>query len=62
MTAHVPHSMQSPNTYRDTGCKLWPRCLECPFPDCIIDQDSEFLRRQKDGKGHNQDKGICEED
>ena len=23
--------------YRDTGCYLYPSCLECPFPDCLLD-------------------------
>lgn len=23
--------------YEDTGCKLYPRCLTCPFPDCQVD-------------------------
>ena len=23
---------------RDTGCYLHPRCLECPRPQCILDE------------------------
>ena len=24
--------------YRDTGCNLAPKCLECPFPRCQYDR------------------------
>jgi len=23
------------NIDRDRGCRFFPRCLECPFPDCM---------------------------
>ena len=29
--------------YEDTGCALYPRCLECPFPDCIADSIPSLL-------------------
>jgi hypothetical protein len=25
-------------TYKDTGCKLHPSCLECPRTRCILDE------------------------
>ena len=24
--------------YQDTGCELWPSCLNCPFPTCIKEE------------------------
>ena len=24
--------------YEDTGCPFYPKCLECPFPDCLEDK------------------------
>ena len=33
--------------YKDTGCKLYPKCLECPFPDCIADRLPSLLKEGK---------------
>ena len=33
--------------YEDTGCKLYPKCLECPFPDCIADRLPSLLKEGK---------------
>ena len=24
--------------YPDTGCRLWPKCLTCPFPVCLVEE------------------------
>ena len=29
--------------YEDTGCALYSKCLECPFPDCIADKIPSLL-------------------
>ena len=29
------------NQYLDTGCKLYPSCLDCPLPVCAEDIESE---------------------
>jgi len=37
-----------PEIYQATGCYLCPSCLECPFPDCILDKiDSILLELRK---------------
>jgi len=23
--------------YKDEGCQFYPSCLQCPYPDCIVD-------------------------
>jgi len=28
--------------YRDTGCRFFPKCLECPFPVCLLDNLDSF--------------------
>ena len=33
--------------YEDTGCALSPKCLECPFPDCIADNIPSLLIHAK---------------
>jgi len=33
--------------YADTGCALFPKCLECPFPDCIADSLPSLLKKGK---------------
>ena len=35
-----------PIYYRDTGCKYHPKCLECPFPDCIAELNTGQAKRQ----------------
>lgn len=40
--------------YQDTGCNLFPKCLECPFPKCRYDEESpraaamQILQRNED--------------
>ena len=31
----------------DTGCALFPKCLECPFPLCIIGKVPQLLSRDR---------------
>lgn len=26
--------------YKDTGCFIAPKCLECPLPACVFDEDT----------------------
>lgn len=33
MTDHLPEQLH----YRDDGCEMAPRCLECPLPRCRYD-------------------------
>ena len=33
--------------YKDTGCQFYPKCLECPFPDCLLDQVSVTITQGK---------------
>ena len=40
-------------TNRD-GCRAWPSCFTCPFPDCVQDDDraarnAELVRLRSDG-------------
>ena len=27
----------------DDGCQLYPKCLECPYPDCLMDRIPSLL-------------------
>lgn len=39
--------------YRDDGCSVSPRCLDCPLPQCKYDDPvsyQEELRRQRDNR------------
>lgn len=36
--------------YKDTGCEFYPKCLECPFPKCILDEENylrEFIHQTR---------------
>ncbi len=35
------------DSYPDVGCKLYPKCLECPRERCIHDDLSDKVRQQK---------------
>ncbi len=38
-------------TYRDEGCELAISCLNCPFPNCVLEQPGgkqRWLRRNRD--------------
>jgi len=35
--------------YKDTGCELFPSCLNCPLPHCVYDQPwgkQRFLQKE----------------
>ena len=32
-------------TYRDEGCELAPSCLECPLPQCVLDNKLISMNR-----------------
>ena len=36
--------------YVDTGCNLAPKCLECPFEDCLKDQANEVTRLERNAR------------
>ena len=38
--------MYALNNYTDTGCELYPRCLECPREICIYDEKREEISRK----------------
>ena len=45
----LPDRLPEYTAFPDTGCRLWARCLTCPFPRCIHDgQEREAARRQRD--------------
>ena len=33
--------------YEDKGCALFPKCSECPFPDCVADSLPSLLKEGK---------------
>jgi len=33
--------------YPDKGCELYPSCLNCPLPKCILDKPGEGIARAK---------------
>jgi len=35
------------NSYPDQGCKLYPSCLNCPLPKCILDESGRIARAEK---------------
>ena len=39
-------NMIGKGNYRDTGCKLAPRCLECPFDECVMETEGEASQRR----------------
>lgn len=36
--------------YVDTGCNLAPKCLECPFEDCLKDRANEVTRLERNAR------------
>jgi hypothetical protein len=39
--------------YEDTGCHVHPKCLECPLPECILDDPMivrKIERQQRDAQ------------
>lgn len=39
-------------TYRDEGCELAPRCLECPLPRCKYDEPGGARRLRVETRDH----------
>lgn len=43
-----------PDYYKDTGCKYFPSCLNCPLPECLYDNPDALAdyrlqqRRERD--------------
>jgi len=37
----------SEGIYKDRGCALFPKCLECPFFDCLADSIPSLLINAK---------------
>ena len=39
--------------YRDEGCELASSCLNCPFPECVLDEPGgkrKFLQEQRNSE------------
>ena len=56
------HPYHTESSYEDKGCRLHPRCQECPEPDCIYDSVNKRIDREAKAKRWAAEiKGLQEE-
>ena len=42
----LAENMIGRGNYRDTGCSIAPKCLECPLPQCRYDDPYDFVGKE----------------
>ncbi len=47
-----------PDYYKDTGCKYFPSCLNCPLPECLYD-NPQALAKYRAQQRRERDRSVA---